>query len=39
MANLGDTDDAFARERERVVQQELQHESALPRKACESKKR
>lgn len=39
MANLGDTDDAFARERERVVQQERQHESALRRKACESKKR
>ena len=39
MANLGDTDDAFARESERIMQQEQQHESALRRKACESKKR
>ena len=39
MANLGDMDDAFARESERIMQQEQQHESALRRKACESKKR
>ena len=38
MANLGDTDDAFARESERVVQQEQQHESALRRKALRVEK-